>query len=108
MGDYYCPQCKSETEPVGSVDILERLAAANAEIERLKAIVARLPVYADTGQPFVPIRDQVWCSGEAEEMSEFIGWNGGDWFAVGDDTPIYWDLYATPEAAQSSAKGEKP
>ena len=30
------------------------------EIDRLRTTVAKLPTYADTGEPFVPGRDEAW------------------------------------------------
>jgi len=47
-----CPACMDAMP--------DKLAAKDAEIERLKAVVDKLPLYADTQQPFIPGLDDAW------------------------------------------------
>lgn len=73
------------------------------ENQRLRAIVERLPVYADTGEPFVPRRDSAWLNGLDWKFVLIYG--EGGWVAHGD--PTKRSFYSTLEAAESARKTER-
>ena len=50
---------------------LTAVRVARRRLYAAEAIVSRLPVYADTGEPFVPGRDEawIWLDGKAQPLS---------------------------------------
>ncbi len=79
-----------------------------AEIERLQAIVAKLPKTKD-GVYVVPTRDRVWFieRGYKTAMQYEIYWDGDDWRVATHcgERPLVADCFSTRAAAEA-AEGE--
>ena len=91
-----CLQCGAvfdQHHAINGIECLSRqLAAKDVELERLRAIVDRLPKYADTGESYVDGVDPRWmvnCCGVGQ---------------IEDFRPRV-PIYSTRTAAQSAAKG---
>ena len=80
------------------------------EIDRLRATVAKLPVYADTGEPFVPGRDEAWVIPLRDAIIVHPVWtlasdDDGEWRYMAASTVYYGPAYSARAAARAAMKG---
>ena len=99
------------------IDLAETAKAAvvdkDKKIAALQATIDTLPKYADTGEAFVPGRDEawIWLDGKAQPVSgeaeSAVGvgksrFDGVQWKHYCDIRPGIVDAYSTPEAAEAA------
>lgn len=87
-----------------------RWAESAKEVDRLRALVGKLPRYRDTGEPFVPGVDPCWFKSSktqvlnAQDPDDFT-LVGGDWCIVEPGLTMNWyhdQFFSTSEAAAAA------
>jgi hypothetical protein len=84
------------------------------DVELMEPLIAKLPVYADTGRPFVPGPDKVWVvlvrrDGSFAVAESCAAWDSKCWAPVGGAHLREWtqQWYSSREAAQAAADAKE-
>ena len=106
MTENKCPECNKPTPPEDGEYCrhcgMSFVSSLRKQVEKLQAVVDKLPRYADTNEPCVPHVDEAWYLSYNYPTS-FDDWQYVDWIA----TTYSLRIFSTKEAAEKELRSKK-